>query len=85
MLWVVPLEWLRWLLVMIAMILSGAVLLLTFWPAVEDDDKKVAGILLAVIFLLHGLLAVGFKLYFFHAPPEPAPQVTPTSANRTTA
>ena len=70
-LWVVPLEWLRWLLVMIAMILSGkekkrhsvlnetmffplrqlcnshcdnftgAVLLLTFWPAVEDDDKKV--------------------------------------------
>lgn len=83
-LWVVPLEWLRWLLVMIAMILSGAVLLLTFWPAVEDDDKKVAGILLAVIFLLHGLLAVGFKLYFFHAPPEPAPQVTPTSANRTT-
>ncbi|RMX41673.1 hypothetical protein pdam_00015859 [Pocillopora damicornis] len=73
-LWVVPLEWLRWLLVMIAMILSGAVLLLTFWPAVEDDDKKVAGILLAVIFLLHGLLAVGFKLYFFHAPPEPAPQ-----------
>ncbi|CAH3116872.1 unnamed protein product [Pocillopora meandrina] len=84
-LWVVPLEWLRWLLVMIAMILSGAVLLLTFWPAVEDDDKKVAGILLAVIFLLHGLLAVGFKLYFFHAPPEPAPQVTPTMANRTTA
>ncbi|XP_058951971.1 protein YIPF1 [Pocillopora verrucosa] len=83
-LWVVPLEWLRWLLVMIAMILSGAVLLLTFWPAVEDDDKKVAGILLAVIFLLHGLLAVGFKLYFFHAPPEPAPQVTPTPANRTT-
>ncbi|XP_027049148.1 protein YIPF1-like [Pocillopora damicornis] len=83
-LWVVPLEWLRWLLVMIAMILSGAVLLLTFWPAVEDDDKKVAGILLAVIFLLHGLLAVGFKLYFFHAPPEPAPQVTPTQANRTT-
>lgn len=75
-------------------------MLLTFWPAVEDDDKKVhvrtmfrvlssflalygeqlmfyfllrffvviyyfqvAGIILAVIFLLHGLLAVGFKVF----------------------
>ena len=41
-LWVAPLEWLRWLLVMIGMALSGTVLLLTFWPAVEDDDKKVS-------------------------------------------
>ncbi|XP_078352620.1 protein YIPF1-like isoform X2 [Oculina patagonica] len=84
--WVAPLEWLRWLLVMIGMVLSGAVLLLTFWPAVEDDDKKVAGIILAVIFLLHGLLAVGFKVYFFHAPPEPDKQVlmTTTAGNLTT-
>ena len=86
-------------------------LLLTFWPAVEDDDKKVrvtlrvpfdtqvrtilffiflvyyklglqwsllssnicyhqccwfqvAGIILAAIFLVHGLLAVGFKVCY---------------------
>jgi len=85
-LWVVPVEWVRWLLVMLGMALSGTVLLLTFWPAVEDDDKKVAGIVLAVIFLLHGLLAVGFKLYFFHAPPEKAVTVVnPTSGNMTTA
>ncbi|CAH3171838.1 unnamed protein product [Porites lobata] len=82
-LWVVPLEWLRWLLVMLGMALSGTVLLLTFWPAVEDDDKKVAGILLALIFLLHGLLAVGFKVYFFHAPPEKALQINPTANNVT--
>ncbi|XP_029212366.2 protein YIPF1-like [Acropora muricata] len=69
-LWVVPIEWLRWLLVMLGMCLSGTVLLLTFWPAVEDDDKKFSGLILAIIFLLHGLLAVGFKVYFFHAPPE---------------
>lgn len=84
-LWVVPIEWLRWLLVMLGMCLSGTVLLLTFWPAVEDDDKKFSGLILAIIFLLHGLLAVGFKVYFFHAPPEQQHSVSTTTSNGTTS
>ncbi|KAK3749013.1 hypothetical protein QZH41_008687 [Actinostola sp. cb2023] len=40
-LWAIPIDWLRWIFVIIGMTLSGSVLLLTFWPAVEDDDKKV--------------------------------------------
>lgn len=82
-LWVVPIEWLRWLLVMLGMCLSGTVLLSTFWPAVEDDDKKIAALILAIIFLFHGLLAVGFKVYFFHAPPEPHSIAIPTMTNAT--
>ncbi|XP_028401114.1 protein YIPF1-like [Dendronephthya gigantea] len=69
-LWVIPIELVRWVLVILGLCLSGAVLVLTFWPAVRDDDKKVAWTILFVIFLLHGSLAIGFKLYFFHAPPS---------------
>ncbi|XP_032230083.1 protein YIPF1 [Nematostella vectensis] len=82
-LWVIPVEWLRWIFVLIGMVLSGSVLLLTFWPAVEDDDKKVSLVIMLLIFLLHGLLAIGFKLYFFHGPPE-SPITTTTSTFVTT-
>ncbi|CAB4022479.1 YIPF1-like isoform X1, partial [Paramuricea clavata] len=39
-LWVIPFELVRWILVIIGLCLSGAVLVLTFWPAVRDDDRK---------------------------------------------
>ncbi|XP_074641704.1 protein YIPF1-like isoform X2 [Tubulanus polymorphus] len=68
-LWVIPYAWLQWLLVLIGMILSGSVLLMTFWPAVREDvNKRVAWITMAVIFIFHGMLAAGFVLYFFHVP-----------------
>lgn len=75
-LWVIPFELVRWIIMIIGLCLSGAVLVLTFWPAVRDDNKKVACAVLLVIFLLHGSLAIGFKLYFFHSPP---PVDTPVS------
>lgn len=65
-LWVIQIEWLQWLLVGVGAALSGSVLLMTAWPAVQGDKRC---IILAAILGLHLLLAAGFMLYFFHVPP----------------
>ncbi|KAM8930284.1 protein YIPF1 [Pelodytes ibericus] len=67
--WIIHSEILRWVLMGLAMCLSGSVLMLTFWPAVREDNRKIAIITLVTIMLLHVLLAVGFGEYFFD-PPE---------------
>ncbi|XP_051995627.1 protein YIPF2 [Xyrauchen texanus] len=64
-LWTIPFDWLQWLLIVIAMVISGSVLVITFWPTVRDDTKLTAFATMAVIVSLHALLAVGCKLYFF--------------------
>ncbi|MEQ2292426.1 Yip1 member 1 [Ameca splendens] len=55
------------------MVISGSVLVLTFWPVVRDDTKVTAVATVVTIVVLHTLLAVGCKLYFFqttvHTPP----------------
>lgn len=75
-LWIIPYDWLRWLLILVAMVISGSVLVLTFWPVVRDDTKATAVSTVATIVVLHALLAIGCKMYFFqteaHGPP-PAP------------
>ncbi|KAK7167873.1 hypothetical protein R3I94_002057 [Phoxinus phoxinus] len=83
-LWTIPFNWLQWLLIVIAMVISGSVLVLTFWPAVRDDTKLTAFATMAVIVSLHALLAVGFKLYFFQVamytgPSHSVQQITPAS------
>ncbi|XP_064626580.1 protein YIPF1-like isoform X2 [Lineus longissimus] len=78
-LWVVPFQWFQWTLVAVGMLLSGCVLLFTFWPAVREDDKKIAWITMGLILFFHGLLATGFMLYFFHVPISSCPSnVHPT-------
>ncbi|XP_051980920.1 protein YIPF1-like [Xyrauchen texanus] len=64
-LWTIPFNWLQWLLIVVAMVISGSVLVITFWPTVRDDTKLTAFATMAIIVLLHALLAVGCKLYFF--------------------
>ena len=44
----------------IGALLSGGVLVLTFWPAVKEDTQRVAVIVIALIFICHLLLATGF-------------------------
>ncbi|XP_013414489.1 protein YIPF1 isoform X2 [Lingula anatina] len=39
-LWVINISWLQYLLVILSMVLSGTVLVIVFWPAVKEDDKK---------------------------------------------
>ncbi|CAJ1072632.1 protein YIPF1 [Xyrichtys novacula] len=78
-LWILPYEWLRWCSIVIALCLSGSVLVMTFWPAVRDDHPKVIIAILSAVVLLNALLAVGCKAYFF-SKPEPILQVENTPA-----
>lgn len=47
---------------MVALCLSGSVLVLTFWPAVRDDHPKIMITSMAAIVMLNVLLAVGCKV-----------------------
>lgn len=71
-LWLIPVPWLQWLFGALALALSAAGLVFTLWPVVREDTRLAAGVLLSVVVLLHTLLAMGCKFYFFQPlPPEP--------------
>ncbi|XP_044540368.1 protein YIPF1-like [Gracilinanus agilis] len=77
-LWIIPQKAVRWVLVMVALGLSGSVLVMTFWPAVRDDNRRVAVATIVTIIVLHTLLSVGCLAYFFDAPElDYAPTVSP--------
>ncbi|XP_043938272.1 protein YIPF2 [Protopterus annectens] len=65
---IVPLQAVQWVVILVATMLSGILLALTFWPAVCDDTKAAAITTLIVIVLLHALLPVLSKFYFFSVP-----------------
>ncbi|XP_054418164.1 protein YIPF2 [Pteronotus mesoamericanus] len=79
-LWLIPVPWLQWLFGVLALALSAAGLVFTLWPIVREDTRLVASVLLCVVVLLHALLAMGCKFYFFQPLPlehvTPAPQAT---------
>ncbi|KAM8844885.1 protein YIPF2 isoform 2-T2 [Spinachia spinachia] len=64
-LWIIPFEWLRWTLILVAIGISGSVLVLTFWPVVRGDTKLMSVATVLTIVVLHTVLAVGCKMYFF--------------------
>lgn len=68
--WILPFMWLQWLSIVVALCLSGSVLVLTFWPTVRDDHPKVYISILSAIVTFNVLLAVGCKMYFFSKPEE---------------
>ncbi|XP_016009099.2 protein YIPF2 isoform X5 [Rousettus aegyptiacus] len=84
-LWLIPVPWLQWLLGALALALSATGLVFTLWPIVREDTRLVASLLLSAVVLLHALLAMGCKFYFFQPlPPEhvaPPPQATPLPPN----
>ncbi|XP_075999352.1 protein YIPF2 [Genypterus blacodes] len=79
-LWILPFEPLRWILILVSVVISGSVLVLTFWPVVRDDTRMMAVATIATIVVLHVLLAIGCKLYFFQAADHAmqGPTTTPT-------
>ncbi|KAM4642825.1 protein YIPF1 isoform 1-T3 [Discoglossus pictus] len=82
-LWIFQSEILRWILMALALTLSGAILMLTFWPAVREDNRRVAVVTLAAIMLLHTVLALGFRMYFFDSPEKDRSLAPPPSPNTT--
>ncbi|XP_021180705.2 protein YIPF1 [Fundulus heteroclitus] len=83
-LWIIPFDWLQWTLIVVAMVISGSVLVLTFWPVVRDDTKVAAVATVVTIVVLHTLLAIGCKLYFFQTAPHTPPPTTTTPPIHTT-
>ncbi|XP_060939938.1 protein YIPF1 [Limanda limanda] len=72
-LWILPFEWLRWCTIVVALCLSGSVLVMTLWPAVREDHPKVIVAVLSAVVLFNVLLAVGCKAYFFSRPEAALP------------
>ncbi|XP_016341732.1 protein YIPF1-like [Sinocyclocheilus anshuiensis] len=64
-LWIIPSEGLRWCSIVVALCLSGSVLVMTFWPAIRDDKPRITIAIISTIVILHVLLAVGCKVCFF--------------------
>lgn len=83
-LWLIPVPWLQWLFGALALALSTSGLVFTLWPVVREDTRLAAALLLTSVILLHTLLALGCKYYFFQplpleqkAGPSVVPSVTP--------
>ncbi|NWU18921.1 YIPF1 protein, partial [Dyaphorophyia castanea] len=83
-LWIIPQKVVRWVLMVFSLCLSGSVLVMTFWPAVRDDNRRIAVATVATILLLHALLAVGCLAYFFDAPELDIPAPIIPAHNGTT-
>ncbi|XP_069460354.1 protein YIPF2 [Ambystoma mexicanum] len=82
----IPIVELQWTLIVCATVLSGSVLVLTFWPNIQGDTKLVAVSTIASLVILHILLAISCKLYFFRIPANTEPgQHTTTVATMTKA
>jgi hypothetical protein len=65
-LWMIPITWLQWLLTIIASLISGSVLIVTFWPTVNSDQKRWNALSMVVVLLAHILMAICIMLVFFH-------------------
>lgn len=91
-LWLIPVPWLQWFFGVLALALSASGLVFTLWPIVREDTRLVASVLLSAVVLLHALLVMGCKFYFFQSltpehvapPPQdtsllPNPSLIPTS------
>ena len=65
-LWIIPIPWLQWTSTTIASLISGSVLVVTFWPAVNSEQKRFGALSMLVVLFAHLLMAVCIMLVFFH-------------------
>ena len=66
MLWVIQIQAFRWSLIAVSVFLSGTVLVGSLWSAVRNDPNRLVSFgFIAGIILLHTLLAVAFKEFYF--------------------
>jgi hypothetical protein len=65
-LWMIPIHWLQWLLTILASLISGSVLIVTFWPTINSDQKRFNALSMLFVLLAHLLMAVCIMLVFFH-------------------
>ena len=65
-LWMIPIHWLQWLLTILASLVSGSVLIVTFWPSVNSEQKRFNALSMLIVLLAHLLMAICIMLVFFH-------------------
>ncbi|CAF1402777.1 unnamed protein product [Adineta steineri] len=65
-LWIIPINWLQWTLTLIASLISGSVLVVTFWPTINSDHKRFSAVSMLVVLLAHLLMAICIMFVFFH-------------------
>jgi len=65
-LWVFPFAWFQWILIAVGLASSGLVLVIAMWPAVRHDRRLMALSIMIGIIAVNALLAIGFKMFFFH-------------------
>ena len=65
-LWIIPINWLQWTLTIVSSVISGSVLMVTFWPTINSDRKHFSALSMLVVFFAHLLMAVCIMLVFFH-------------------
>uniref|UniRef100_A0A915EFK3 Protein YIPF n=1 Tax=Ditylenchus dipsaci TaxID=166011 RepID=A0A915EFK3_9BILA len=63
---VIQIHWFRWLIIISAVMLSGTVLANSLWPTIKGDTNRlVSFFFIAGVLLMHALLAICFKEFFF--------------------
>jgi hypothetical protein len=62
----IPITWLQWLLTIIASLISGSVLIVTFWPTINSDQKRFNTLSMLMVLLAHLFMAISIMLVFFH-------------------
>ena len=65
-LWIIPVHWLQWTLTVVASLISGSVLIVTFWPSVNSEHKRFNALSILFVLFAHLLMAVCIMLVFFH-------------------
>ena len=61
---IIPLEWLRWVLMVIACLIVCAFLIRNYFPVIRSRPLE-GGIVLALLILINIILALSLQLYFF--------------------
>lgn len=80
-LWIIPVNWLQWTSTLIASLISGSVLVVTFWPTVHSEHKKFSALSMLGVLLAHLLMAVCIMLVFFHVSDK---NINPSDSTTTT-
>jgi len=62
----IPITWLQWSLTIIASLISGSVLIVTFWPTINSDQKRFNTLSMLMVLLAHLFMAISIMLVFFH-------------------
>lgn len=83
-LWIIPVNWLQWTSTLIASLISGSVLVVTFWPTVHSEHKKFSALSMLGVLLAHLLMAVCIMLVFFHVSDKNINPSDPTTTTITT-